>query len=124
VTTRADVALQAGDARAASVASVTFVPKQVAETEMPPADFPGIVRELGDLGSGAIITEAGLARLLHRHPASIKRAVERGELPHPTRLLGGPVWTAGSIVRHLEARLAEAAKEAERMARRIAAVTP
>jgi len=56
---------------------------------------PGIVKELGELGPGAVITEAALARMMDRHPASIKRAVNRGELPPPYRLLGGPVWTAG-----------------------------
>ena len=36
---------------------------------------------------------------------TIKRAVERGELPRPVRLMGKNTWTAGAIVRHLEARL-------------------
>jgi hypothetical protein len=83
-----------------------------------------IVPELGALGAGAIVTEAGLAKLLHRHPTSIKRAVDRGELPEPCRMLGAPCWTVGVIVRHIEARLAEAAREAEQTARRIAAAAP
>jgi hypothetical protein len=82
-------------------------------------DTPGIIRLLGELGRGTVISEAALAKMMDRHPASIKRAVKRGELPHPTRLLGGPVWTAGSIVRHIEARLEEAAIEAEKQARRL-----
>lgn len=77
-----------------------------------------LVPELGELGPGALVTEAGLARLLHRHPSAIKRAVQRGELPPPIRLLGAPAWTCGAVVRHLEARLEAAAKEAERLARR------
>jgi hypothetical protein len=88
------------------------------------AGLPGIVRELGELGSGAVITESGLAKLMRRHPVSIKRAVERGELPPPIRLLGGPAWTVGVIVRHLEARLEQAAKEAERIARKISQLSP
>lgn len=43
--------------------------------------------------------------------ASIMAAVEHGELPRPVRLMGKNTWTAGAIVRHVEARLdAEARK--------------
>jgi len=96
--------------------------QQVEESDVD--ELPGVVRLLGELGPGTIISEAALARMLDRHPASIKRAVKRGELPHPTRLLGGPVWTAGSIVRHIEGRLERAAKEAEREARRLEQYSP
>ena len=86
--------------------------------------LPGVVKELGELGAGAIITENGLARLLDRHPTSIKRAVSRGELPPSTRLLGGPVWTAGAIIAHIEKRLEAAAKEGERTAKKISELGP
>ena len=84
----------------------------------------GIVRELGELPSGAVITEAGLARMLGRHPVTIKRAVRRGELPPPTRLLGTPVWLAGAIIGHIQKRLDAAAKEAERQARKFQSMRP
>ena len=86
--------------------------------------LPGVVRELGDYPPGALITEGGLAKLLHRHPVSVKRAVQRGELPPPTRLLGKPVWTVGAILRHVEDRLERAAKESERTAQKISALAP
>lgn len=86
--------------------------------------LPGIIALLGELGPGAILFEEGLARLFDRHPVSIKRAVERGELPPPVKLLGQPAWTAGALVRHIEGRLEEAAKEAERLAQRIAKLSP
>ena len=73
----------------------------------------GIVRATGDLPSGAIITEKGLAAILGKHPCSIRRAVDRGELPPPARLMGKPSWTAGVIVRHIEKRLELAAEEAD-----------
>ena len=84
----------------------------------------GIIKELGELGAGAVVTEAGLARLLGRHKVSIKRAVERGELPPPIRLCGGPVWLVGSIVEHLQKRMDEAAKEREKLERRISSLCP
>jgi len=78
-----------------------------------------IVSEFGELGPGAIISESALAKLLNRHPVSIKRAVLRGELPQPIRLLGQSVWTVGSIVKYLEKRLEAAANEAERQKKKI-----
>lgn len=84
----------------------------------------GIVRELGELGPGAVIFEDGLASLLNRHPASIKRAVERGELPRPARLLGKPAWTAGAIIKHLETRQENAAKEQANLDRKIKKLQP
>lgn len=81
--------------------------------------MPGIVAELGTLPPGAVVNLPALAKLFGRHPFSVKRAIERGELPRPARLFGQDCWTAGAIVRHFEARLDHAAKEAERIARTI-----
>lgn len=89
-----------------------------------PGESSGIVTELDELGPGTVLFEARLARLLQRHPASIKRMVERGELPQPARMAGSNVWTWGAIVRHIEKRLEEAAKEAERMAQKLAKLSP
>ena len=68
-------------------------------------DILGVVRELGELGPGAVINEDGLARMFKRCNRTIQRAVERGELPQPTRLFGKRVWTARVIIQHLEGRL-------------------
>lgn len=84
----------------------------------------GIVAALGDLQPGSLVTLRGLARMLGRSEDSIQRAVRRGELPPPVRVLGKRAWTAGSVVRHIEARLAQAAAEAERAADRIRAHRP
>lgn len=89
-----------------------------------PGELPGIIALLGELKPGAILTEEGVARLFNRHVASVKRAVQRGELPPPCRLFGGNAWTAGAIIRHIEARLEQAAKVAERMAQKLARLGP
>ena len=86
--------------------------------------LPGIIALLGELKPGAIITEEGMAQLFQRHPASVKRAVQRGELPPPCRLFGGNAWTVGALVRHIESRLEAAAKEAEAIERKIAQLSP
>ena len=85
---------------------------------------PEIVAKLGELGSGAIITEEGVAKLFNRHPTSVKRAVTRGELPPPCRLFGRNAWTAGVLVKHIERRLAEAAKKAEQLSQKVRRLTP
>lgn len=91
------------------------------------ADFgqtKGIVSDLGRLGASSIITEDGVAEMFNRHPASVKRAVKRGELPRPCRLFGKNTWTVGALIRHIEDRLALEAKEAERMAMKIRRLSP
>ena len=70
---------------------------------------------IGSLQDGALITEAGLAKMFGRHPVSIKRAVERGELPPPIYLLKRPMFSIGGIRRHLERRFEEALVEQERI---------
>ncbi|MBM3280969.1 MAG: hypothetical protein FJY95_23255 [Candidatus Handelsmanbacteria bacterium] len=87
-------------------------------------ELPGIIAPLGRLGPGALITEKGLAHLFKRHPYSIKRMVQRGELPPPCRMAGSNTWTAGALVRHIEGRLEQAARESERMTRKLANLSP
>ena len=82
-------------------------------SEEQPTRMPGVIAALGELGDGAVVTEAALAELFGRHPSSVKRAIARGELPYPTRLFGQCIWTAGVLQRHFEGRLQEAAEKAE-----------
>jgi len=84
----------------------------------------GVIRELGELGTGAIITEEALARMLGRCQVTLKRCVKRGELPPPVRLLGAPVWTAGAIVGHLSKRLEAAERDFQRDQRRLSENRP
>lgn len=79
----------------------------------------GIVRELGDLPAEAIISEQGLAKIFDRHKVSVKRAIERKELPPSVRLFGEPVWTVKALREHLSKRLDQANKESEQMQKKI-----
>ncbi|MFH1732304.1 MAG: hypothetical protein ABIF82_11730, partial [Planctomycetota bacterium] len=89
------------------------------------ADGAGLcVAELGRLPSGTILDERALAGLFQCCAATIKRAVQRGELPAPVRMFGRPVWTAGRILEHVTDRLAQAQKEAEREAQRLSRLSP
>ena len=83
-----------------------------------------IVKELGELPVGAIVEEEALARMFGRCSASVKRAVERGELPKPVRMFGKPCWTAGKILDFIEKRLETAQLEADKDAERFARFSP
>jgi len=71
----------------------------------------GIIERLAHLPPGALITESGLADIFGKCRESIKSAVDRGELPHPVRIMGKPTWTAGAIIRHVEDMLAAEARK-------------
>ena len=78
-----------------------------------------IVKELGELPLDSVVTEDGLAKLFSRHPISIKRAIERKELPPAIKLFGKPCWTVRIIQEYLAKRLERAQHEAEQMERKI-----
>ena len=88
------------------------------DTESTNKDFE-IVRALGDLPADSVITEDGLAKMFDRHGVSVRRAVERGELPPSIRMFGKPVWTIRVLREHMARRLEQAQKEADRLNQRI-----
>jgi hypothetical protein len=79
----------------------------------------GIIALLGQLGNGALITEEGIGRIFNRHSDSVKRAVDRGELPTPVKMFGQPSWTVGCLLNHINGRLTKATAEAEKERRRL-----
>ena len=79
----------------------------------------GVIKELGELPPDAVVSEAALAKIFNRHQVTVKRAVERGELPPSVRLFGEPVWTVQALRDHIAKRLEAAKKEAEQLKRRI-----
>lgn len=85
---------------------------------------PGLVVELGKLPPDAVVTEAYIAQIFDRHPTSVKRAIERDELPPPCRLFGSNSWTVGAIVKHINTRLEEAASEAKRLNEKVTQLRP
>ena len=70
-----------------------------------------MTRPAQQVPEGAVITQVELARMFGKHPVSIRRAIERGELPEPVRLMGKPIWTVGFVLRFLESRLGQARNE-------------
>lgn len=78
-------------------------------------DLPGIISRLAELPAGALVTERGLCEIFGKCSASIKAAVDRGELPRPVKLMGKPTWTAGNIIAHHEHRLETEQRKFARM---------
>ena len=99
-------------------------PNELAVRESEIASLPGVIAELGELGSGAVVTEEGVAQLFNRCTVSVKRAVIRGELPPPCRLFGSNAWTVGTLVGHIERRLGEAAEKSQKLANKIRQLNP
>ena len=89
------------------------------EGEDPPESLKSVFLEFGQWPEHTVINEAGLAAIFEKHKVSIKRAVERGELPPPTRIMGRPVWTVGVIIRHIESRLQSEAERKEALDRTV-----
>jgi len=65
----------------------------------------GAFVDLARLPEATVLTLGELARLLGKHPVSIKRAVDRGELPEPVRLMGKSIWTVRVLIEYIEKRL-------------------
>ena len=86
--------------------------------------LPGVIPLLGEMKSRTVITEEGVARLFGRCTTTVKRAVERGELPPPCRLFGQNTWTVGVLMGHIENRLEEAAAEKAAFERKIKQLSP
>lgn len=78
-----------------------------------------VVQAIGELPPDTIITEDGLAKLFCRHSVSIRRSVERGELPPAIRLMGKPVWTVRAIREHFAGRLEQAKAEKDKLEQEI-----
>jgi hypothetical protein len=78
-----------------------------------------IIRKLGEMPAGTIIYEEGMADIFGRCSMTIKRAVQRGEIPPGTRLFGRLAWLAGHVLEHIRKRLSKAALEAEQDRKRL-----
>ena len=95
--------------------SPTLSPAELQEAE------PGlnIMTALAELPPHTLISEHQLAQLFGRHVSSIRRAIQRGELPPSVPLLNDHVWTAGVLWEHISARLETARKAAAQTVRRL-----
>ncbi len=113
-----DQAVQVNEAGASKESSA--VGQEASANRDRTMDDTGVITVLAEMPADTLIDEVRLARIFNRHPVSIKRAIQRGELPPGVRLLGKPTWTAGVVLDHMRRRLDKAKENAERLERRIA----
>src|SRR5262249_47284252 len=71
-----------------------------------------------------LISESRLAQMARRHVTSVKRAIQRGELPPPVPLFGANVWTVAAILEYINARLEAERTAAAQTARRVQHLRP
>jgi hypothetical protein len=83
-----------------------------------------IMTALAVLPPQTLISEDKLAQMARRHVTSVKRAIQRGELPPPVPLFGANVWTVAAILEHISARLEAERKAAAQTARRVQHLRP
>jgi predicted DNA-binding transcriptional regulator AlpA len=87
---------------------------EAAAAAPPPTPSLGVIVDLASMPAKAILNEQALARALGVTQRTIRRMVQRNELPPPIPLAGQAVWFAGRVLEHAETRAARAEKDAGR----------
>ena len=85
----------------------------------PEADSGMMIDELARLPSKTILDEARMASLLGVTERSIRRTVERGELPPGISLGKRTVWLSDRVLNYVDARAAEVEQEGRQRGRKI-----
>lgn len=108
---------QEGEMPADDIGEANPSPIQVSPgTEESPT---GIITALATLPEKALLEETAMTRALGVSARTIRRMVDRHELPPPIPLAGRSVWIAGRVFAYLDAQANQAEKEAEQAYRKI-----
>ena len=83
-----------------------------------------VVTALAELPPDAHLDAEALANILGRCKKSIQRAVRRGELPPPIKLMGKHVWLVRTILEHMKTRQEAAVKWAKQRDLKISQDSP
>jgi len=83
-----------------------------------------VITGLSDYPPNTLLTEKALAKMFNLCATSIKRAVERHELPPSTKICGKPRWTVKVINSHIEEQLKAAKQESEAEQARLLRLSP
>jgi len=88
--------------------------------EQQPNSTRGIcIDGLAKLPEKALVNQKALASNLGVDPRTVRRMVQRFELPPPTRLSGRAVWMVGKVLRYIEDAMDAAEREAIKERERI-----
>ena len=77
-----------------------------------------VLDALARLPERAILDEAALAKALHVAPRTLRRMVDRWQLPPAVRLGNRNVWYSGRVLSFIEASMIRAEQAGERAARK------
>jgi len=91
-----------------------YTDAEMAAMESMTTESRGICVDLATMPEKSIIDEVALARILRVTTRTIRRMVQRHEIPPPVNLAGKSVWFAGNILSHIQTRVDRSAKDAER----------
>jgi hypothetical protein len=98
----------------------TEVQEQIAGTETTQEDIrreapgsKGQIVSLGRYSQDTVFSLDGLCTILGHSEDSIRRAEERGDLPHGFKWMGSRCWRAGDIIEHVAGLARRARQEAE-----------
>lgn len=97
----------------------TGLPHADVPAPVPTPNLPGVFASIGALPPSALISEDGLADALAVNKRTVRRMVQRGELPPGIPFAGRTTWLAGRIINHFDRRAEHAARDAERNMRRV-----
>jgi predicted DNA-binding transcriptional regulator AlpA len=90
----------------------TEPPAEVQESKS--AEPTGIILGLAALPEKAILTEAALATTIGVTQRTIRRMVQRNEIPPPVPLAGQAVWFAGGVLAYIQSRIDRRLRDASR----------
>lgn len=82
-----------------------------------------VIDKLAALAERTILDEGALANALNVCRRTIRNMVERGELPPPVPFAGRSSWIVGKILAHFEKRSEDAARAADRAAKKLQGIT-
>lgn len=82
--------------------------------QRPVKENPGVYVEIARLPDRAIVTEEALSRMLSVTCRTVRRMVQRNEIPPPVALAGKAVWFVGNILEHIQKRVERLTQKTER----------
>ncbi len=80
---------------------------------------PHIVKGFGDFPPEALVDKKIVSKQFGRCETSVDRAVSRGELPPPIKILGKNRWLVSKLLEHFREMHAQAKKKADEERKRL-----
>ena len=93
------------------VATVETADEAPGQHESRQGPVPSVVYELGQLPPETFVTQQYVATIFGRSALSVRRAIQKNELPPPIRMFNDRGWFVRHLIRHLDLRFDAQLKE-------------